>query len=77
MNKYKIDAVPHLICGGFTKEDTENALIDLNFLGIDNVLALRGDNKKGDRNFEAEIDGHQNSLELIHQIENMNNGYLY
>jgi methylenetetrahydrofolate reductase (NADPH) len=74
MNKYKIDAVPHLICGGFTKEDTENALIDLNFLGIDNVLALRGDNKKGDRNFEAEIDGHQNSLELIHQIENMNNG---
>lgn len=74
MNKYKIDAVPHLICGGFTKEDTENALIDLNFLGIDNVLALRGDNKKGDRNFEAEIGGHENSLELIHQIENMNNG---
>lgn len=74
MNKYKIDAVPHLICGGFTKEDTENALIDLNFLGIDNVLALRGDNKKGERNFEAEIDGHENSLELIHQIENMNHG---
>jgi len=74
MNKYKIDAVPHLICGGFTQEDTENALIDLNFLGIDNVLALRGDNKKGDRNFEAEVGGHKNSLELIHQIENMNNG---
>jgi methylenetetrahydrofolate reductase (NADPH) len=74
MNKYKIDAVPHLICGGFTKEDTENALIDLNFLGIDNVLALRGDNKKGERNFEAEDDGHENSLELIHQIENMNHG---
>lgn len=74
MNKYKIDAVPHIICGGFTKEDTENALIDLNFLGIDNVLALRGDNKKGERNFEAEEGGHENSLELIHQIENMNHG---
>lgn len=74
MNKYKIDAVPHLICGGFSKEDTENALIDLNFLGIDNVLALRGDNKKGERNFEAEENGHQNSLELINQIGNMNHG---
>ena len=74
MNKYKIDAVPHIICGGFTKEDTENALIDLNFLGIDNVLALRGDNRKGDRNFEAEDGGHENSLDLIHQIQNMNSG---
>ncbi len=74
MNKYKIDAVPHIICGGFSKDDTENALIDLNFLGIDNVLALRGDNKKGERNFEAEPEGHSNSLELIHQIGNMNHG---
>ena len=41
VNKYKVDAIPHIICGGFTREETENALIDLNFLGIDNVLLLR------------------------------------
>lgn len=73
-NYYKIDAVPHLICGGFTKEDTENALIELNFLGIDNILALRGDNRKGDHNFEPEANGNKNALDLIHQIQNMNAG---
>ncbi len=74
MHKYNIDAVPHIICGGFTKEDTENALIDLNFLGIDNVLALRGDNLKNETLFSQEIGGNANSLELIHQIKNMNSG---
>lgn len=74
MNKYKVDAVPHLICGGFNRDETENALIDLNFLGIDNVLALRGDNQKGERNFEPEPKGNANALELVMQIENMNNG---
>lgn len=73
-NHYKIDAVPHLNCGGFTKEDTENALIELSFLGIDNILALRGDNRKGDTNFEPENGGNKNALDLIHQIQNMNAG---
>ncbi len=74
MHKYKIDAVPHLICGGFSKEDTENALIDLNFLGIDNILALRGDNLKNESAFQPEANGNANALELIYQIKNMNSG---
>lgn len=73
-HKYKIDAVPHLICGGFTKEDTENALIDLHFLGIDNILALRGDARKADNGFVPEPGGNKNSLDLIHQVRNMNAG---
>lgn len=73
-NHYKIDAVPHLICGGFSKDDTEAALIELSFLGIDNMLALRGDARKGDLYFEPEPDGNKNALDLIHQIKNMNSG---
>jgi methylenetetrahydrofolate reductase (NADPH) len=73
-NKYKVDAVPHIICGGFSKEDTENALIDLDFLGIENVLALRGDNLKSETHFSPEPRGNHNALELIHQVKNMNNG---
>lgn len=74
MNKYHIDTVPHLICGGFSKEETENALIDLNFLGIDNVLVLRGDNIKNEPNFVPEPDGNKNSLELLKQVVEMNAG---
>ena len=73
-NKYHIDAVPHIICGGFTRDDTEAALIELNFLGIDNVLALRGDARKGDVNFIPENRGNKNALDLIHQVKNMNSG---
>jgi methylenetetrahydrofolate reductase (NADPH) len=73
-NKYRIDAVPHIICGGFTRDDTETALIELNFLGIDNVLALRGDARKGDTHFIPEQNGNKNALDLIHQIKNMNSG---
>lgn len=74
MNKYKIDAVPHLICGGFSKEDTENALIDLNFLGIENVLALRGDGDKVTGSFIPEPNGHRYGDELVQQIVCMNKG---
>ncbi len=74
MNKYGIDAVPHIICGGFTKEETENALIDLNFLGIDNVLALQGDSIKTEPDFVPETDGHAYASELVQQIVQLNNG---
>lgn len=74
MNRYKVEAVPHIICGGFGKEETENALIDLHFLGIDNILALRGDSLKSETNFNPEPDGNKNALELVQQITNMNNG---
>jgi methylenetetrahydrofolate reductase (NADPH) len=74
MNKYKVDAVPHIICGGFSKEETENALIDLNFLGIDNVLALRGDHIKSEGSFVPDPDGHKYASELIGQIKDLNSG---
>ena len=74
MNKYEVDAVPHLICGGFSKEETENALLDLQFLGIDNVLALRGDSIKTESAFRPHKDGHANAVDLINQISEMNGG---
>jgi methylenetetrahydrofolate reductase (NADPH) len=72
MNKYNVDAVPHIICGGFTQEETENALIDLQFLGIDNVLALRGDSIKTEPSFIPEPGGHAYALDLVKQIGDMN-----
>ncbi|HLX93414.1 MAG TPA: methylenetetrahydrofolate reductase [NAD(P)H] [Puia sp.] len=74
MNHYKVDAVPHLICGGFTRRETEDALIDLNFLGIDNVLVLRGDAARNESSFEPEIDGHHYAIDLLKQVINLNNG---
>ena len=74
INKYNVDAVPHLICGGFSKEETENALIDLHFLGIDNVLALRGDAVKTEANFRPHSNGHAYARELVDQIVQMNDG---
>jgi methylenetetrahydrofolate reductase (NADH) len=77
-NKYKITVVPHMICGGFTKEETEDALIDFHFLGINNLLALRGDPDKGKRKFVPEKGGHTYTSDLIEQIMNLNKGkYLH
>jgi methylenetetrahydrofolate reductase (NADPH) len=74
MHRYKVDAVPHLICGGFNREDTENALIDLNFLDINNVLALRGDALQFDSKFVPEPGGNAYALDLVKQIDEMNHG---
>lgn len=74
MNHYRVDAVPHIICGGFTKRETEDALIDLDFLGIDNVLVLRGDAQKNEAAFEPETGGHNFAIDLLKQVTNMNNG---
>jgi len=69
-----VDTVPHLICGGFSKEETENALIDLHFLGIDSVLALRGDPIKSEGVFKPEPDGHAYAADLIGQVADLNKG---
>jgi methylenetetrahydrofolate reductase (NADPH) len=75
MNRFHVDTVPHIICGGFTKEETENALIDLQFLGIDNVLALRGDAIKTEGRFVPTKGGHAFASDLIEQIKSMNQGH--
>ncbi|WP_126969527.1 methylenetetrahydrofolate reductase [NAD(P)H] [Gynurincola endophyticus] len=74
MNHYKVDAVPHLICGGFNKRETEDALIDLNFIGVNNVLVLRGDAAKNETLFEPEPDGNRYATDLLKQVTNLNSG---
>ncbi len=74
MNKYNVDTVPHLICGGFSVQDTEDALLTLSYLGIDNVLVLRGDAAKNETSFEPEPGGHKHALELLHQVMRLNKG---
>ncbi|MFZ4398671.1 MAG: methylenetetrahydrofolate reductase [NAD(P)H] [Bacteroidales bacterium] len=74
MNKYKTPVVPHMICAGFNKEETENALIDLDFLGIENILAIRGDADKSTGRFQQEQGGHAHSIDLLKQIMDMNHG---
>ncbi len=72
--KYGVDAVPHLLCGGFSKTETEDALVDLNYLDIDNVLLLRGDPDKTDGRFIPDKHGHANAVELVSQVVKLNNG---
>jgi methylenetetrahydrofolate reductase (NADPH) len=74
MNKYNVDTVPHLICGGFSVNETEDALINLRYLGIDNVLVLRGDAAKNETAFEPEPDGHRFATDLIKQVVDLNAG---
>ncbi len=74
MHRYGVDAVPHLICGGFSKEETENALIDLNFLNVNNVLVLRGDAAKFEDKFNPHPEGHAYAVDLAKQVNDMNNG---
>lgn len=72
--RYQLEAVPHLLCHGFTKQETEDALIELNYLGIDNVLAVRGDQLQYEKNHPVGRQGNEYALDLVHQISNMNRG---
>lgn len=72
--KYGIDAVPHLICGGQSQYDIEDALIDMDFLGLHNVLALRGDASQNERMFMPHPQGHAHAIDLVKQIAAMNRG---
>lgn len=72
-NKYKITVVPHIICSGFTREETEYALIDLQFLGITDLLLLRGDKAKHEKEFSPI--GHAHATELQEQVNRFNEGY--
>jgi methylenetetrahydrofolate reductase (NADPH) len=74
MNRYNVDTVPHLICGGFSVNETEDALINLRYLGIDNVLVLRGDAAKNESAFEPEPGGHRYASDLLKQVTNLNAG---
>ncbi len=73
-HKFGIPVVPHILCGGFTKSETEHVLIDLNFLGIKNVLALRGDGAKNQHVFQPEKNGHANANELVTQLKDLGRG---
>jgi methylenetetrahydrofolate reductase (NADPH) len=74
MNRYEVETVPHIICGGFSVEETENALIDLDFVGVRNVLALRGDAIRSEGRFKAESEGHAYAIDLVDQIVDLNKG---
>jgi methylenetetrahydrofolate reductase (NADPH) len=74
VNRYKMETVPHLICGGFNKYETEDALIDLHYLGFDNLFALRGDPPNGIKEFIPELEGHRHATELVEQVASLNQG---
>ena len=74
VRKYGIETVPHIICGGLSRYDIEDALIDMDFLGMHNVLALRGDARRGENRFEPHPQGHSHADGLVAQIADMNHG---
>jgi methylenetetrahydrofolate reductase (NADPH) len=74
--RYGVPAVPHLICSGFSKADIENEMIDLSYLGITNLLVLRGDRAKGENRFTPVEGGHEHAVELCRQVEDFNRGVL-
>jgi len=77
-HKYEVDTIPHVLCGGFTKEETEYLLVDCHYLGIDNVMALRGDTMAHQKHFEPTIGGHPYAKDLVVQINQLNKGtYLH
>ena len=77
-HKYNVDTAPHVLCGGFTKEETEYLLVDCMYLGIENVMALRGDAMKGEQYFEPTIGGHKNATDLVRQMNDLGRGkYLH
>jgi len=77
-HKYDVDTVPHVLCGGFTKEETEYLLVDCHYLGIDNIMALRGDAMREEKYFEPTKGGHPFAIDLIKQISDLNCGkYLH
>lgn len=77
-HKYDVDTVPHVLCGGFTKEETEYLLVDCHYLGIDNVMALRGDAMREEKYFEPTKGGHSYAIDLVEQVQNLNCGkYLH
>ncbi len=73
-NRYGIEVVPHLICGGARADELEEVLVELNFLGIDNVFALRGDPPRGERRFSPVAGGFSHTTDLVDQITRMNHG---
>ena len=76
--KYDVDAIPHVLCGGFTKEETEYVLVDCHYLGLDNIMALRGDAMKHEQYFQASSGGNKYASDLVRQINNLNAGkYLH
>ena len=77
-HKYDVDTVPHVLCGGFTKEETEYVLVDCHYLGIDNVMALRGDAMSHQKYFKPNDGGNHYAVDLVSQIQNLNCGkYLH